>query len=358
MRLKWMSPILICLLISTACRMPEVPPSPTVEPTPTPEPTETPVPSPTPVPIDVSLTIQDADGSPIAGAQVTAADGNTAQTDDSGLVMWNGLPEEPLDLTVDAQGYDAASETLTLERGPNEAAIQLARNELEPLPADVCAPNETLLYLEDFQDQVAEEWPEFQFGAPGWSMGPSVENPDNIVLIANADPGQIGNVWAMMGNTPIRVENTVWRARFNMAGTGTMSFNWRFATEPFQLNGEQIVDSRYQVITGTQGNEQMRLIQGPVLNVEVARGFVYPQSGTWHDVQIATYDRHTEVWLDDQMMMAYDPPENVDMIPTGTIGLEYWPVSADTFVYFDDIALCDLSEPFVPLLPLGEETGS
>ena len=60
-------------------------------------------------------------------------------------------------LQVSAPGYHAASQPVTLERGPNELAVVLQRDPLGLAAADACAPDEKLLYIEDFQDGEAQD---------------------------------------------------------------------------------------------------------------------------------------------------------------------------------------------------------
>lgn len=54
-------------------------------------PTITPSPTPTPIPYDMTVRVTDADGNPIAGANVTVGDGDPILTDANGATSWINL---------------------------------------------------------------------------------------------------------------------------------------------------------------------------------------------------------------------------------------------------------------------------
>jgi len=62
-----------------------------------------------------------------------------------------------------------------VERGPNDMSIVLERDPYGVLPASACAPGETLLEVEDFQDGRAQGWgpidEAIEYNAPnGWAI--------------------------------------------------------------------------------------------------------------------------------------------------------------------------------------------
>ena len=77
---------------------------------------------------DVSVSVMDADGSPVEGATV-AIGSATGVSDGSGTVTWSDLPgssaTEPVSLTVEADGYFPESTEGTLVRGENQLTVAL-----------------------------------------------------------------------------------------------------------------------------------------------------------------------------------------------------------------------------------------
>ena len=152
-------------------------------PTPRPTPTPTATPTATPIPYDLTVKVTDADGNPIAGANVAfpeSGDDAPVSTDDSGQVTWSSLGGPNGALTVAAPGYFGAEQSVSLGRGPNEVVVALERDPYGLLPSVACAPEEKSLYIEDFQDGQAQGWQAItaatEFGANnGWGLGTKEE---------------------------------------------------------------------------------------------------------------------------------------------------------------------------------------
>ncbi|HEC24123.1 MAG TPA: hypothetical protein ENI95_14520 [Chloroflexi bacterium] len=346
--------IVPALFVLAACGPPATPittePAPTGTPEPTP--TSTPTPTPTPIPYDLTVSITDADGNPIAGAEVTLAelgdDESAIQTADNvGQVSWANLPGESVSFSVTAQGYFPLEEAAAIERGPNDLTLTLERDPFGLLPSQACRPEETPLYIEDFQDGEAAGMPDITFN-PAWSIEPQADSSGNMIVAARMPESGGGDPGAFSNLNGYVFENAVWRTRFMLDGRGEVSFNWRFAPEPYDVDGQEVFDSRYQIIMGTNFNTHMRRLQQPVLNIGVANGATHPQVGTWHYLEVATYEDTTQVWLDGQPVMSYTDP---DIVPPGMLGLEYWYPDEVTTAYFDNISVCQLDAPFVSFPP-------
>jgi hypothetical protein len=314
--------------------------------TPTPLPTAT----PTPIPFDISVNIVDQDGNPIPKASIVfpeSGDDTPVTADDSGQASWNNLPGDSGNLGVTAQGYLPSEESLSLERGLNEVTVTLERDAYGLLPADACAAGETLAYAEDFQDGVADGWPEIQFNAPGWAITSDPNDESDLVISASYSESTGGSPM----NSRLEgyaYENAVWRIRYLIVGRivepNWFSFNWLQAPEPVFVNDTEVFDSRYQLPLN-QNNFHMRRLQQPILNIQVASGR-YPKEGVWHYVEMATYQGYTEVWVDGVLNMKYQDPQP---LPAGGPGLELWLGDETATVYFDDISLCELSAAFAPI---------
>lgn len=322
-------------------------------PTPLPTPTPTPSPTPTPIPIDLTVSIVDEAGTPISGAYIEfpeSGDDTPVQSDELGQVSWTNLAGESATFKIWAQGYFPVEQSAALQRGSNEVQETLQRDPFGLLPAEACAAGETLLYAEDFQDGKAQGWNEINLKMPGWTMAPSADEADNIILSAQyAD---------MLGDQPLisrlegrEFDNAVWRVRLLLSmpfakNENWFSFNWRSALQPFDLDGQEIYDSRYQFPVG-KNYFAMRRLQQPATNIGIGQ-LGAPKDGEWHWVEISTFQSMTELWLDGERLMVYEDPTP---LPPGTMGLEFWLKGSETIVYFDNLSVCELGAPFTSIVP-------
>lgn len=323
--------------------------------TPTPKPTATPLPTftPTPIPYDLTIFVVDEAGAPVEGASIVFPESGSdepVQVDATGKFSWSNLPGETVTLKTFAQGYYEAEQTATLERGPSEISIALKRDPFGLLPAEACAAGEKLLYAEDFQDNRVRGWNEIDLKTPGWNLIPAPEEAGNTILSAQ--------YVEMLGDGPLfsrlegmKFEDAVWRAYFFISAPFTtdrnwFSFNWKHALDPFNLDGQEVFDSRYQIPVRPE-YYALRRLQQPVTNIGIGQT-KGPKVGEWHLVEISSYQGTTEVWADGTRLMSYEDPQPV---PPGTIGLELWLNGSDTLVYFDNISVCELSAAFTSIVP-------
>lgn len=319
-------------------------------PTPVP-PTQTPI--PTPIPIDLTIAISDESSAPIAGASIIfpeSGNGEPVQSDEQGKFSWANLAGEAATFKASAQGYFPAEQTATLQRGANEVSIALKRDPFGLIPSEACATGEKMLYAEDYQDNHAQGWNEIDLKMPGWNMAPSTEEAGNIILSAQYND-TLGDQPLISRLEGMEFDNAVWRVHVLIskpfaAQENWFSFNWRHALQPFDLNGQEIFDSRYQLPIGFN-YFGLRRLQQPATNIGIGQ-LGAPKFGEWHLVEIPTYQNVTEVWLDGQRLMAYEDPQP---LPPGTMGLEFWLKGSDTIVYFDNITVCELSAPFASIAP-------
>lgn len=267
----------------------------------------------------------------------------TAQgtTSSEGSISWENLPNDSIRISVAAQGFLPTENTQSIERGSNEILISLERDPDGLLPSEACREAETLLYVEDFQDGQAEDWPEIQNIDPGWSTGALTEEPGNQVLSAQFS--------AFLGNEPVfahlgehSFDNAVWRIKFLITGKGEISFKWLHTTEPLEIGGGTVTDSHYEIMIGTNVIN-LRRLQAPLTVKDVARSSRFPRAGEWHQLEISTFQGAAEVWLDGTQIMAYIDPQPM---PAGSISLTFSPPDETTLVYFDNISICELVQPF------------
>ena len=67
--------------------------------------------------------------------------------------------------------------------------------------------------------------------------------------------------------------------------------------------------------------------------------------------KISSFEGIVSVWVDGKRLMEYTDPMPV---PPGTIGLEFWLKGANATIYIDDMSVCELSAPFVSIVPVEE----
>lgn len=313
--------------------------------TPSPTSTPTPTPTPTPIPYGLDLQVSDASGNPIAGSVAVVAElgenpSASQTTDAAGTASWQDLPGESVTISVSAQGYLPSEIENTLERGPNAITASLERDPFGLLPSEACAAGETLLYVEDFQDGYAENWPNVvaatDFAAPnGWSIGPDEEG--NLILSASETTAFADD--SLMPEGGMAFDNAVWRLRLRYAGTDAdMFLNWRQGAD---AEG----DWRYIVQLGDGALLSLQRLQNPEPgHFAVGNTNIQLRQDQWYDIELSTFQGVTELWLDGRRMASYTDPQP---LPAGTIGLEtHLFQGSDTSYYFDNLVVCGLEAPF------------
>jgi hypothetical protein len=314
--------------------------------TPTPVP-PTSTPTPTPIPYGLNVKVMDADGNPIPDATVVLAElgegaMGTKFSDEDGTLIWEDLPGENATLSIAAQGYMPAESTNTMERGPNEVTVTLEADPFGLLPSAACAPDETVLMVEDFQDGRAQGWNEItaalDFNAQnGWAL--VEEEPGNIVLTASQSAGFATDSYQSEGMQPF--ENAVWRLRTKFTGQDNDAFlNWR--------NGwNDSGDWRYIVQYGGPVLLDLSRLHYEAGHFSVGRTQFGFREDQWYFIEIGTFGDTTQLWVDGSMKASYTDPQLMD---PGTIGLEVHLGEGSNSVYtYDDIVVCGIESPFQTL---------
>ena len=310
--------------------------------TPTNTPTSTPTPTPTPIPYDLSVLVTGDENAPIIEAIVGLAEIGTEAgkqiTDDVGQVFWYELPGETINLSISAQGYFTTEISEIIERGANQITVVLERDPFGLLPAEACSPSEQILYIEDIQDGHADGWVEIEMRALGFDIGHHPDEPaDNVIVFSGKFGGR-----SDLEN--IMVNNVVWRTQFLIDGRAQVSFNWRVAPEPYEIEEGTVNDSRYTL--NLEETSYILRETSPIRSLWVAGNPYRPKSGIWHRIEISAYEGKLEAWIDGYRILAYTDP---NPLPEGGIFLVVEPFVDNTIIYLDDIALCELSEPFAPM---------
>jgi hypothetical protein len=318
----------------------DLPPQPTIEIKPTAklEPTATPVPTATLVPIDLVLTIQDANGNPVpmAKGEIANLPDSGFETDKTGHVEWKDLAAETIPLVVQASGYKKLEKELTLQRGANTESIQLEDDPLGLKAVSACGKDEKLVYIEDLQDKKADNWPEIDAEAMGWSVMEKPDESGNFVVAAS------GNKDLQPPGTNLRTDlvfdNAVWRVKVWFEGSQAIStfLNWRHSFE----NGDQ----RYFPHIGPQVLIDMtRFNSGD--GITVGRSGTKAPLKKWVNFEVSYYSGEVQVWMNGKKLVIYT---DKNPLPPGTIGLEPH-FNGAGIIYYDNLAVCELNAPFVSL---------
>jgi hypothetical protein len=281
------------------------------------------------MPYNLSLNINDGEGEPIGFAKVIIGDQERI-TDENGGAVFDDLPGSAISLLAEASGYFPTDVMENIERGDNQLDVVLERDPFGLPVKDACAPGESLLYIDDFQDGAAQGWDAIALQTQGWSIESAPDQSENSVIAARPGAG-----WAQFGehgDYPFR--NAVWRLHFNYTGPGSSHINWRF--------NPQDGDMRYIIGTDPNGNIDLRRFNS---GNDITLGQVGSPGEGWHFLEISYYDGTVAVYLDGQEGFSWTDPEPWD---SGTIGLEPGPEGEAAF-YYDNIVVCELNAPFEPL---------
>lgn len=319
--------------------------TPTITPTSTYTPTPTPTFTPTPIPYDLSALVTGEEGAPLVGASVGLAEvGQEAApqiTDDDGQAFFYDLLGEPVNLSIGAPGYFPLVNSESIERGINEVTIALERDPHGMLPSQACAPGERLLYIEDFQDGEAQGWDAIEFRAPGWDIAPHPDSPGNMVVLR---PGATGDGTAELDDYPL--SNAVWRFRFSSHRRVVHNFLWQISGD-YEVDGAFVDHSSYALETHPSGFIQVARDQSPVSHfvlLQVGRNL---RRDVWHTGEVSIYEGLIEIWIDGRRFMTYEDPKP---LPDGKLGLLVAEsADAESVAYFDNISICELTAPFVPI---------
>jgi hypothetical protein len=300
--------------------------------------------SPTPMPIPFALSVQvtGEGNAPITGAYVTlegvAGENGTQLTDDLGMVSWSSVPRETVKLSISAQGYLPSETSATVDQGDRQESVSLERDPFGLLPAEACAPGESILHVEDFQDGEARRWPEIQFRAQGWEIGSHPDSQGDLVLYSN-NTGSVGS------STQLRyfyADDFVLRIHFMVFRNAGLFVGVHEGT-PYEPQNDIIMRQNYAIHVDRNGVVSFR---GARDLVGLGGNDKRISPGDWHLLEIGVFEGLLEIWVDKYCYLSYQDPAPV---PGGTLGLGAYRESDDDFIYINDISVCGLTEPYVPL---------
>jgi len=289
--------------------------------TPTPEPTLT----PTPIPYDLVLSLADNEGIPINMAYVMVQELDMVDTpvDSEGKIEFLNMPGDTASVSVLAQGYFPVEETVTLERGMNQVELTFEPDPIQILPSAACQPGQTVLLVEDFEDQILQDWE--GYARPMWDL---VEDESGTILSSIGEGGlhypvqEFGNmVWHMDIRRPADVD-IVW-------------LNFHQFNEDNKEYGYIAMFARDHVA-----------IQGAAGSPLAGREQRAADGETWEKISLVYFEGEIEIWKNDELLLAtYEE----DPFEKGTIRIEL--TSTENKLLLDNIIVCGLSEPYAPSVP-------
>jgi hypothetical protein len=314
--------------------------------TPTPVPTDTPTPTATPVPYDLSLIVTGEGDIPVIGAVValvgTEGTSDTQLTDEVGQVFWYDLPGETVDISLSSQGYFPKQVTNTIERGVNQMNVTLERDPHGLLPSEACGPTESLLFIEDFQDEVADRFELITLKIGGWDLGPHPDSMGNVVAMYNGQDG----AWLTLHEESF--DNAVWRFKVMTDSKRIREYSWL-------INHYEEGDVETSTYSARFEPGAMAIFRKkwPVSNPDILNRNIVVPPQTWNLIEMSRYDGVFEFWLNGARLLQYKDPEP---LPGGTfeIGFEPSP-GVESFDFFDNFSVCELTATFEPMPTSGSD---
>ena len=307
----------------------------TPEPTPTPTttPTLTPTPTPTPVPYNLELNLVGEGGESVTfDVHVTVTGSDEVLMDETGVIEFLDLAGPDIEVSVKAQGYAPHVETLTLARGPNQVTLTLTLDPLQINPATACGEGQTVLLIEDFEDQMVQGW-EGSIARPIFDFV-EFEGHGTVLQVDRSQEGEAYLVYTEVFG------NMVWHYDIlRVVGNGPiwMRFHQR--------------DGIGAYVAGLAGNEGFDLGKEP----DQSLGDRYWRKGdgeTWEKFSLVYFDGMVEMWINDELFIGAtdnDPYED------GYISMGFQAPSA-FMTYVDNIIVCELTEPYqAPVVEEGVE---
>jgi hypothetical protein len=143
-------------------------------------------------------------------------------------------------------------------------------------------------------------------------------------------------------------DNAVWRVFFMPKGKpNVISFDWHQNTYPdkFEAYSVGFAEGSVRVIRVSAHSLPEHILEVVLLDIEQN-----VKKEVWHLLEISSYNTTLEVWLDGTQLLTYVDPQP---LPGGQIGLGLWASEDEnSIVYFDNLSVCELSEPYDPLPPI------
>ena len=292
-------------------------------------PTPLPTPTPTPVPFDVTVSVVDAASNPIGDAFLAVPQLGMQEaviSDATGHYSLFNLPTGEFTIIAGAQGYFDKQQDVPVQRGSNEVVITLERDPLQLLASEACQPGQQALYLEDFEDGQAQDWP---ISRPAWKF----EQMEGHGTVLTRMPGDGVFTRSNVENTG----NTVWHLDF-YNNTLLLWFYQRYAGEgsPGSLANLIALIPPQVMISGGSG------AGAGTHGIASGRAAPVGESG-WRHMSVAYFNGDIDVWIDGNLVVGVTDPSPLE---AGDLALES--SASDATTSYDNMVICTLDEPYTP----------
>ena len=117
----------------------------------------------------------------------------------------------------------------------------------------------------------------------------------------------------------------------------------------YEVDGVVVDGSNYVLKMNTINNGLIVVAryQEPISGFNLINVSRTLRNDVWHTFEISTYEDMMEIWIDGSRFMTYRDP---NPLPGNALGLFVNETTdPESVAYFDDISICELSEPFVPM---------
>ena len=286
--------------------------------------------------VTYSLVVHVADGdrNPITWATGDAqgvGSNLTKTTDSQGVLSWNDLTGNSGTLTVSAQGFVPVQQAIDLVEGSNEINISMTPDLLQLNPGSVCKADQTIIYVEDFEDTKAQDF--VGATAPIWNIK-SITGLGNVFEASISGTGSQTDVQTKWDNAFLQ---------FNLLSTGPLSMDF-FIHSTVLDEGKDAGTYRY-VISYNSGQAFNLSFEIPTNNGLLASGSdVAFDVNVWHTLTFAFFKGEISVYIDGVKQLSY-----TDQVPVG--GGEFGFFIKDGTsgaVQLDNIIVCSLNAPYAP----------
>jgi hypothetical protein len=295
---------------------------------------------------NLSATLKDAEGKPLASGSVTLVelgkiDEAVKISDENGQAAWSDLPGATATLQISAPGYKPLEKKVDLIKGNNAVEVSLERDPSGKLVSELCSPQETLLYSEDFQSGSVHSWDQLgqkiQLNIPGVSIMEDPDRPGNKLLSFqgqnDGEHNEAGRVDKMYGDAVLRYD-------FKMTGDIHQHLGWHLAED-----GSGYIAFIYGIKGGGGRLEKCSVPQGggPCQMVQVAQWNLVVGNGKWHRAEISFYQGEVQIWMDGKKLVKWTDPQ---ASPQGSWSLahDFWRANASAV--YDNFAVCGLKASF------------
>lgn len=234
------------------------------------------------------------------------------------------LDGEPLIDYVDADAPILSGRFALVTNDGTEALFDNVRV-TEIIPGLACAPGETELFADDFEDGNTADWTfhdENGIATGAWQVQ---SDGANSFLVGE------GHNWALAGDENWTDYRLIVRVRL-AANNSSVHFNIR------KFAGESRYYLNYPGGGLSKDPSAMDLTQA-----------TFPQDDQWHLVTLSSAGGHLEIALDGERIASYDDP---DPLRPGNIGLE----NLDGTMWYDDVLVCALPPESTPSTPTAAAT--